>query len=54
MVGALLARLPVLSLEDVERALETHMLSRHRDLMARNVLALREGARLAREAVSIP
>lgn len=30
------------------------MFSPYQDLMARNVLALREGARLAREAVPIP
>lgn len=54
MVGALLARLPVLSLEDVERALAPYMLSPYPDRMARNVLALREGPRLAWEAVPIP
>ncbi|MCS7283736.1 MAG: 2-oxoacid:acceptor oxidoreductase family protein, partial [Anaerolineae bacterium] len=50
MVGALLARLPVLSLEQVEGALQERMPSRHRHLMERNILALREGARAAQIA----
>ncbi|MCS7352303.1 MAG: 2-oxoacid:acceptor oxidoreductase family protein [Anaerolineae bacterium] len=50
MVGALLARLPVLSLEQVEGALQERMPVRHRHLMERNILALREGARAAQIA----
>jgi 2-oxoglutarate ferredoxin oxidoreductase subunit gamma len=44
MLGALLARLPILSLEAVEEALDSHLPSRHRDLLGKNVLALRAGA----------
>lgn len=53
LVGALLARLPVLSLEQVERALQGHMPGRHRHLIEQNIQALREGARAA-QAVSTP
>lgn len=44
MVGALLKALPVLSLEAVETALESHLPERHRRLLPANRRALREGA----------
>ncbi|HXF69166.1 MAG TPA: 2-oxoacid:acceptor oxidoreductase family protein [Thermoflexus sp.] len=52
LVGALLARLPVLTLEQVERALQEHMPGRHRHLIEQNIQALREGARAAQRAFS--
>lgn len=53
LVGALLARLSVLSLEQVERALQAHMPGRHRHLIEQNIQALQEGARAA-QAVPTP
>lgn len=50
LVGALLARLPVLLLEQVEQALREHMPGRHRHLVELNIRALQEGARAAQEA----
>ncbi len=47
MLGALLARLPVLSLENIEQAMEAHLPERHRKLLADNFKALREGAAAA-------
>lgn len=47
LLGALLAALPVLSLEAVERALEAHLPAHHRDKLAANRQALRRGAALA-------
>ena len=46
-VGALLARLPVLSIEAVERSLALHLPERHKRLLADNYRALREGAAFA-------
>ncbi len=44
MVGALLANLPVLSIEAVEKALEAHLPARHHRLLPSNYKALRAGA----------
>jgi 2-oxoglutarate ferredoxin oxidoreductase subunit gamma len=52
MVGALLARLPVLPLERIEKALEDHLPERHQHLLALNRQALRAGAAYVQEAQS--
>ncbi len=52
MVGALLARLPVLPLEAVEAALEKHLPERHRKLLPLNITALRQGAEFALKVTS--
>ena len=44
MLGALLANLPVLSLESIEKALKEHLPERHHKLLPSNYKALREGA----------
>ncbi|MEW6718405.1 MAG: 2-oxoacid:acceptor oxidoreductase family protein [Chloroflexota bacterium] len=44
MLGALLNKLPILSFEDIERALEAHLPERHRKLLDPNRQALRKGA----------
>ena len=44
LVGALLANLPVLPLEAVEKALAGHLPERHKKLLPMNYQALREGA----------
>jgi len=54
MLGAMLQKLPVLSLEDVERALESNMPERHKHLLPLNFKALRQGAAFAQgEAVAV-
>ncbi len=50
LVGALLAALGRLPLNVVERALQTRLPERHRDLLAANRQALRRGAALAEQA----
>jgi 2-oxoglutarate ferredoxin oxidoreductase subunit gamma len=47
MLGALLDRLPILSLEAIQQALDKHLASRHRDLLEQNGKALRLGAERA-------
>ncbi len=47
MLGALLARLPVLTLESVEQAMAAHLPERHRALLPVNYQALRQGAAAA-------
>ena len=47
MVGALLDRVPVLTLDALDRALENHIPARRRDLLAANRLALRKGIELS-------
>jgi 2-oxoglutarate ferredoxin oxidoreductase subunit gamma len=52
-LGALLACLPVLPLEAIERALKDHLPARHSKLLPVNYQALRQGAEFAmREAVT--
>ena len=53
MLGAMLARVSVLSIEELDRALENHMPAHRRDLMEANKLALRKGIELS-QAVQIP
>ena len=42
-IGALLTVLPEISLQDIEKALETHLPARHQHLLPKNVEALRRG-----------
>jgi 2-oxoglutarate ferredoxin oxidoreductase subunit gamma len=44
MVGALLAQMPVLTLEAVEKSLEDHLPERHKKLLPLNFKAIRAGA----------
>ena len=48
-LGALLALLPVLTLEDIEAALTAHMPGRHKNLLPKNIDALKRGAKYAQE-----
>jgi 2-oxoglutarate ferredoxin oxidoreductase subunit gamma len=50
MLGALLEKLPVLSIEAIEKALEDHLPARHKKLLPANYQALRSGAEAARTA----
>jgi 2-oxoglutarate ferredoxin oxidoreductase subunit gamma len=47
LLGGLLANLPVLSLEALERALKAHLPARHQKLLPMNMQALRRGAEYA-------
>jgi len=49
--GALLALLPVLNLSDIEAALTAHMPGRHKNLLPKNIDALKRGAEYAKEHV---
>ncbi len=51
-VGALLYALPEISLADVEKALEGHMPARHKDLLTKNIEALKRGYEAAREQLN--
>ena len=42
-VGALLAALPEIGIQEIEKALENHMPARHKDLLPKNIEALRRG-----------
>jgi 2-oxoglutarate ferredoxin oxidoreductase subunit gamma len=48
-VGALLSRLPELSVEDIKKALEAHLPERHKDLLPQNFEALKSGFEHARQ-----
>jgi 2-oxoglutarate ferredoxin oxidoreductase subunit gamma len=48
MLGALLEKLPILTLENIEQALDEHLPERHRRLLPSNIQALRQGAAYAR------
>lgn len=50
-LGAMLARLPVLPLEAIEKALEDHLPERHKSLLSVNFEALRQGAEYAMKEV---
>jgi 2-oxoglutarate ferredoxin oxidoreductase subunit gamma len=54
MLGALLERLPVLSIHAVEKALQNHLPARHKHLLGMNFEALRRGAEFAGQLVSQP
>jgi 2-oxoglutarate ferredoxin oxidoreductase subunit gamma len=48
LLGALLQKMPILSLEEIEQALDHHLPERHRRLLPSNIQALRQGAAFAR------
>jgi 2-oxoglutarate ferredoxin oxidoreductase subunit gamma len=50
-IGALIAARPVLSLADLETALNNHMPGRHKHLLPKNVEALSKGAEAARKSL---
>ena len=53
MLGALLQKYPILPVEAIEQALDTHLPERHRKMLPLNIQALRHGAAFARgEAVT--
>ncbi len=47
--GALLALMPVLTLDEIEAALKAHMPGRHKNLLPKNVDALKRGAEYAKK-----
>jgi 2-oxoglutarate ferredoxin oxidoreductase subunit gamma len=49
--GALLALLPVLTLDDIASALKAHMPGRHKHLLPKNIDALKRGADYAKKNV---
>jgi len=49
----LIACLPILSIEDLEAALEAHMPGRHKRLLPKNYEALRKGAECAKKQTSL-
>jgi 2-oxoglutarate ferredoxin oxidoreductase subunit gamma len=51
LLGGLLANLPVLPVEAVEKALQDHLPARHHKLLPMNFKALRQGASYLAEAV---
>jgi 2-oxoglutarate ferredoxin oxidoreductase subunit gamma len=51
-IGALLACLNVLTLADMETAMNNHMPGRHKNLLPKNVEALSRGAEFARKALN--
>ena len=51
LLGALLANLPVLPVEAIEKALKEHLPERHHKLLPFNYQALREGATFLAQAV---
>ena len=52
MVGALLAQIPVLSIEAIEKALEDHLPERHKKLLPLNFEALRAGDKFVRNELT--
>jgi 2-oxoglutarate ferredoxin oxidoreductase subunit gamma len=53
MLGALLVKQPILPLEAIEQALDTHLPERHRRLLPSNIQALRQGAAFARGELTL-
>ncbi len=51
-IGALLAALPVLSVADIEKALNAHMPGRHKNLLPKNMEALRKGEEYAKKELA--
>jgi 2-oxoglutarate ferredoxin oxidoreductase subunit gamma len=49
MLGAMIGRLPVLPIEAIEKALESHLPERHRRLLPINFKALHQGAEFAQQ-----
>ena len=52
MIGALLAQIPVLSIEAIEKALEVHLPERHKKLLPLNFEALRAGDKFVRKELT--
>ena len=52
MVGALLAQLPILPIEAIEKALEDHLPERHKKLLPLNFEALRAGDEFVRKELT--
>ena len=52
MIGALLEVLPVLSIEAVQKTLDTHLPQRHKHLLPLNVKALQHGAELVQKQLT--
>jgi 2-oxoglutarate ferredoxin oxidoreductase subunit gamma len=52
MVGALLAQIPVLPIEAIEKALEDHLPERHKKLLPLNFQALRAGDKFVRKELT--
>jgi 2-oxoglutarate ferredoxin oxidoreductase subunit gamma len=52
MLGALLEALPVLTIDSVQKTLDTHLPQRHKHLLQMNIKALQRGAELAREKLA--
>ena len=53
MLGALLEKLPILSLDDMKAALNAHLPERHKKLLASNLQALEKGAAFARGELAV-
>jgi 2-oxoglutarate ferredoxin oxidoreductase subunit gamma len=53
MLGALLELMPVLSLDQIQQALEAHLPERHRKLLSHNRRALLRGAEFARHEAAV-
>lgn len=54
MLGALLAALPILTIKDIEQALEDHLPERHRKFLKGNIKALHRGAAIVNaESVNV-
>jgi 2-oxoglutarate ferredoxin oxidoreductase subunit gamma len=51
MLGALLQKLPILTIEAIEQTLDRHLPERHRRTLPSNIQALRQGAAFARGEV---
>jgi 2-oxoglutarate ferredoxin oxidoreductase subunit gamma len=51
-VGALLSKLPELSVRDIEKALEAHLPERHKNLLPQNFEALRTGVEHAKQQLA--
>ena len=51
LLGGLLANLPVLAVESIEKALKEHLPERHHKLLPLNYKALRQGAAYLAETV---
>ena len=52
MLGALIAQLPVLTIEDIEESLKNHLPERHRRLLPLNLNALRLGVDFVRKELT--
>jgi 2-oxoglutarate ferredoxin oxidoreductase subunit gamma len=52
MLGALLDRLPVLTVDALQKTLETHLPQRHKHLLQMNITALQQGAELAQKQLA--